>query len=148
MMVRDVRMEDCWPGCEKQHEHGKSDVPRIREIFSQQIFEYGEPDWTQLMGKVLVDDSGTVQIALLARKTVEMYALVSGGNWAAPGMKATQFQRLDEAVRIDLKQQGYTDQHCWVPPICKAFARRLQRYFGWVQSSDPAEPWLGLVRKI
>lgn len=148
MRVRDVRMEQCWPGCEKGHEHGPSDLPRIKEIFSAQSFEYGEPEWLQMDGKVLVDESGNVQIALLARKTVEMYALVASGPWAAPGMKATGFARLDDAVRLDLKQQGYVDQHCWIPPVCKAFQRRLMKFFGWVQSSDPADPWLGLVRKI
>lgn len=148
MIVRDVRMEDCWPGCEKQHEHGPSDVPRLKEIFSQQIFEYGEPDWTQLWGKALVDDGGILRIALLSRKTVENYALVDSGKWAAPGMKATGFARLDEAVRIDLRQQGYKDQHCWIPPMCKAFSRRLQKLFGWNNSNGPKGDWAGLTRNI
>lgn len=120
----------------------------MREIFSAQKFEYGEPDWSQMMGKVLVDDSGKVQIALLARRTVEMYALVDGGKWAAPGMKATGFERLDEAVRVELKQQGYEDQHCWVPPVCRAFARRLQRFCGWNNSNGPDGDWAGLSRQI
>ena len=148
MRVRDVRMEDCWPGCEKQHEHGPSDVARLKEIFSQQIFEYGEPDWTALWGKGLLDDFGTVRIALLSRKTVENYALVDSGPWAAPGMKATGFHRLDEAVRLDLKQQGFTDQHCWVPPVCRAFVRRLQKWCGWVNSNGPDGDWAGLTREI
>lgn len=148
MKVRDVKMEDCWPGCEKEHEHGSSDVPRLQEIFAAQNFEYGEPDWSAMCGKVLVDDGGIVQIALLARKTVEMYALVNSSPWAAPGMKATGFARLDEAVKLDLKQQGYTDQHCWVPPICKAFSRRLQRFFGWNNSNGPDGDWAGLSRHI
>ena len=148
MRVRDVRMFDCEPDCNLQHEHGESDVPRLKEIFSQQLFEYGEPDWSTMWGKALLDDSGKVQIALLSRKTVENYALVSAEKWASPGMKATGFERLDEAVRLDLEKQGYTDQHCWVPPVCKAFWRRLTRRFGWVNSNGPDGDWAGLTREI
>lgn len=147
MTIRDVRTEDCWPGCEKEHVHGASDIPRLQEIFAAQSFEYVEPDWSMMAGKVLVDDAGKVQIALLARKTVEMYALVDSGQWAAPGMKAAEFERLDVAVRHDLRQQGYVDQHCWVPPVCRAFLRRLLKHFGWVRSDGP-EGWTGLTRGV
>jgi hypothetical protein len=119
----------------------------VQEIFSAQQFEYDEPAWAAMSGKVLEDESGKVQIALLARPTVEMYALVDSGKWAAPGMKITQFERLDDAVRVDLSQQGYTDQHCWIPPVCRGFMRRLQKYFGWVKSDGP-EGWTGLTRGV
>lgn len=107
-----------------------------------------QPNWAALRGKVLVDENDTVLIALLDRPTVEMYALIDSAEWATPGMKAINFEQLDRAARRDLKARGYEDQHCWVPPACRAFARRMQRFFGWVKSSDPADPWLGLVRKI
>lgn len=143
-----MRGEDCQQQCCKDHSHGLSDVSRLKELFSQQNFEYTQPDWGRLRGKVLVDDNDVVVIALLDRPTVEMYALVDSREWATPGMKAANFEMLDRASRIDLRARGYEDQHCWVPPARKAFARRMQKFFGWVQSSDPADPWLGLVRKI
>lgn len=148
MIIRDVRTEDCQPGCDKSHDHGLSDVPRIREIVSGQGFSYEEPDWKTISGKVLCDDHGVVRVFELARPTVEMYAGVDATEWATPGMKATGFARLDEVVSLDLKQQGFTDQHCWVPPVCKAFSRRLQKFFGWCNSNGPDGDWAGLTRHI
>lgn len=146
MTIRDLRTEDCWPGCEKEHVHGPSDLPRVKEIFAAQSFEYGEPDWSMMWGKVLVEH-GVARIFLLSRKTVENYALVDSSPWAAPGMKATGFSRLDEAVRIDLRTQGYTDQHSWIPPVCKAFLRRLMKQFGWIRSDGP-DGWTGITRNV
>jgi len=123
------------------------DIPRVREIFSEQGINYEQPDWMKMIGGVLEDDNGVVRIALLNRPTVETYAVVDKSNWASPGMKATQFERLDHAVIEQLKALGYTDQHSWVPPICKAFKRRLMRFFGWTESAGP-ENWTGLVRYI
>jgi len=123
------------------------DIERVKEIFAQQEFEYLEPDWERMIGGVIEDDTGVVRIALLNRPTVESYALVDRTAWATPGMKAKEFERLDRAVIKDLKGRGYTDQHAWVPPVCRAFLRRLYRYFGWVKSSGD-ENWTGVVRHI
>lgn len=128
-------------------EFRESDISRVKEIFNQQAFEYGEPDWSQMFGGVLEDDHGAAQIFLLNRPTVESYAVVGQGDWARPGMKATQFARLDEYVMKQLQARGYTDQHSWVPPVCRAFLRRLKRFCGWVESAGP-EKWTGLVRHI
>lgn len=128
-------------------EFRQSDIPRVEEIFRQQGFEYSKPDWEKMIGGVLEDETGVVRIALLNRPTVEAYALVDQGKWAAPGMKATQFERLDQMVIADLKRRGYTDEHCWTPPACRAFARRLQKFFGWGKSAGP-DNWLGLVREL
>ncbi len=148
MKIRDARIFDCAPDCNLQHEHGESDVPGIRAIIRSQNFSYEEPNWKKMWGKVACDESGVVRIFELARPTVEMYSGIDSSDWATPGMKAANFEQLDYASRQDLRMRGYEDQHSWVPPFCRAFARRMQKYFGWVKSSDPAEPWLGLVRKI
>ena len=148
MTVRDARMFDCDPGCTLRHEHGESDVPRIREIIQGQKFSYQEPNWQKMFGKVFCDDSGTVQIFELSRPTVEMYSGIDSGDWATPGMKAASFEMLDHASRQELRARGYEDQHSWVPPLCRAFARRMQRYFGWVKSSGPDGSWLGLTRDV
>lgn len=126
----------------------QADIPRIQEIFSQQSFEYMQPDWKAMTGQVLEDEKGTVMLALLARPTVEMYALLDSSDWATPGMKVEHFAEVDRVEIKDLKMRGYVDQHCWIPPIMKAFAKRIQKFYGWFKSSDPADPWLGLVRKI
>jgi len=131
----------------KIREFINSDIPRVKEIFSEQGIEYEQPDWGKMVGGVLEDDNGVVRIALLNRPTVEAYALVDKSKWAAPGMKATQFERLDRVVIEQLKGLGYTDQHAWVPPVCAAFLRRLMRFFGWIKSAGP-DNWTGIVRHI
>lgn len=148
MKIRPFREIGCTEDCPIEHEHEISDVPRINEIFSQQSFEYMQPDWKAMTGQVLVDENGVVVLALLARPTVEMYAVMDSSEWATPGMKVEHFAELDRVEIKDLRMRGYTDSHCWVPPIMKAFANRIQKFYGWVKSSDPADPWLGLTRKI
>ncbi len=148
MRVRDFRAFDCLPDCNLEHEHGDCDIPAIREIVGRQNFSYEEPDWSKMFGKVSCDEDGAIRIFELQRPTVETYSGIDASDWATPGLKAAHFEQLDHASRQGLRARGYEDQHCWVPPFCRAFARRMQKYFGWVQSSDPADQWLGLVRKI
>ena len=145
MTIRALRIEDCEPDCNLRHTHGRSDIPDVRKIFAAQGFQYQEPQWIRMVcSKVLVDGNDVPRIALLNRPTVETYAVVDPSGWAPPGTKAEEFARLDRAVVADLKAAGYTDQHCWPPPQCRAFMRRLKRYFGWGTSSE----WEGLVRYI
>lgn len=124
-----------------------SDVPAIRALFAQQGIEYPEPDWSRMFGKVLVDESGEIRQALLHRRTVEDYAVVDTSAWATPGIKAENFKRLDRASIQGLIERGYTDQHSWVPPKCRAFARRMMKEMGWGRSAGP-DNWLGLMRRL
>jgi hypothetical protein len=123
----------------------ESDIPQLRAIYREQGFDYQEPDWLRMFGKVLVDDQDVVQIALLQRPTVESYALVRPGNWETPGFKAEYFRRLDKASISDLKQRGYQDQSGWIPPQCRAFLRRLLKELAWVKAEGyvPVIRWFG-----
>src|SRR5262245_9566287 len=127
MNIRDVRKED---------------TPRLHELYVQQGFDYAEPDWSEMIGKVLVDENDFVLAYELGRRTIETYAGIDKGDWAAPGMKAEYFRRLDKAAIQGFRKEGYTDQGAWVPPQCKAFIRRMLRELAWVK----AEGYVPLVR--
>jgi hypothetical protein len=131
----------------KIREFRRADVPRLRELYRGQNLDYAEPDWTGMIGGVLVDENDVVQIALLARPTVEMYAVVSQENWATPGIKVQQFKRLDAAVVGQLRGCGYQDQHAFIPPQFRAFVRRLLCELGWVRT-DGEPKYVPLLRWI
>jgi hypothetical protein len=138
-MIRDFRPADT--------DFYPSDVPAIRALFAQQGIEYPEPDWSQMFGVVLVGESGEIRQALLHRRTVEDYAVVDTGAWATPGVKAERFKELDRASVRGLRAQGYFDQHAWIPPKCRAFARRMMKEMGWGKSAG-LDNWLGLFRRL
>ena len=133
MKVRDFRADD---------------APHLLRIFREQGVDYEFPPLVALNVKVLVDDDDIPQMAAMTRPTVEAYFLIAQGPWEKPGVKAEYFRLLHEAMRAELKQQGYTDCHAWVPKQCKAFARRLQKVFGWVKSSGADESWTGLTGRV
>jgi len=123
------------------------DIPALHQIYLDQGFDYAEPDWSKTIGGVLVDEFDQVQIFLVGRPTVEMYAGVSKQYSDAPGMKAEQFKRLDRAVVEQLRAKGYEDQHSWIPPKCRSFVRRLMKELGWVRT-DGEGGFVGLLRWI
>lgn len=148
MTIRDFRPFDCAPSCHLPHAHGKSDIQRIRQIYQGQGFDYAEPDWRRMEGKVLVDDEGIVRTYELARKTCEMYAGQDMTDWATPGVKAEQFKRLDLETVLLLRSRGYEDQHAWIPPRCRAFVRRMLRELGWVRTDQGESRFIPLLRWI
>jgi hypothetical protein len=147
VIVREFRPEGCKSGCRKQHVHGVSDVPQIRDIYRRQEFDYAEPDWSKMVGNVLVDESGNILAYELARKTCETYAGIREGQWATPGVKVEEFRRLDAAVIENLKKEGYQDQAAWIPGKCRAFVRRMLRERFWVRADQqgyvPLVRWFG-----
>lgn len=125
-----------------------SDIPRLKELWEQKGFKCGTPDFSALRGEVLVDDHGIVRMAIADRITAEAYMFIDRGKWESPGMKFMWFGRLHEAERRSLAQRGLTDVHSWVPPCWRSFARKLGKFFGWVNSSGPDGSWTGLTRDL
>lgn len=125
----------------------RSDIQRLHEIYMEQGFDYAEPDWAKMSGSVLLDEQGVVQGFELVRKTCETYAGMAKGDWATPGVKAENFRRLDRAVVVQLRAEGYEDQSAWIPPQCRAFLRRMLKELGWVKAEGyvPVIRWFGEV---
>lgn len=128
-------------------EFRQSDIPRIEELWEQKGFECAKPDWEKIKGMVLVDDLDVVRETVLDRVTTELYFLVDHGDWAAPGMKWTQCERLHEAELKFLAERGFEDVHAWVPHLWRGFARKLRKFLGWV-NSDPDGTWIGMTRDV
>lgn len=112
----------------------ESDLPRLREIFAKQGFEYDFPDLAaaQFVAKqVVVDDNDVVQMAVCARQTVELYMLADG-EWSTPKWRFEALKAIHESMRKDLAAKGFEDAHLWLPPqLVKSFSRRLMRCFRW-----------------
>lgn len=112
----------------------QKDLPRLRELFEQQGFEYELPDFADkdfLAKQAVVDDADRVVMMVAARRTVELYMLVDK-DWETPGWRMQAFALLHAAMRKVLIRLGIADAHCWLPPaIAKSFGRRLMRQFGW-----------------
>jgi len=112
------------------------DVPKLREIYEEMGFDYQFPDLTQaqFVDVQVAEDEGTVVGAIISRKTVENYLLIKK-DWKTPGWRQEIFMQLHLAAHMAVKELGFTDANCWVPPqVAKSFGRRLQRVFGWKKS--------------
>lgn len=125
-----------------------SDIPRLEELWEEKGFDCVKPDFARIGGTVLVDNDGTVRMAIADRRTTELYMFLDRGKWATPGMKWTQFERLHEAERVSLQERGYEDAHVWVPRCARSFAHKLRKFFGWVDSNGPDGTWAGLTRDV
>lgn len=119
-----------------------SDAPRLQELYLQQGHGYAEPEWSTMIGQVLEDDHGILRAYELGRKTIETYAGMDMSAWATPGIKAEHFIRLDAKAIEEFRSQGYEDQSAWIPPVCRAFIRRMMNELYWVK----AEGYVPLVR--
>lgn len=116
------------------------DLPRLKELFAQQGFEYDFPDLRPMVGALAVEDEGVIVEAVMARPTVELYFL-GDAKWRTPQMRMEALKVLHEAMRRELCGKGFEDAHVWIPPQKKSFVRRLMRNFGWT-----APLWTNLTR--
>ena len=124
----------------------ESDVEYLRRWHAGSGFEYPFPDISSpefVACYVVADDDDKPIQAYLAKETIEMYALFDP-QWQTPRRRIDAMVEAHEAVRLRLKELGYKDVNCWIPPqIEKSFGRRLSRIFGWVRSQ-----WASYSRKI
>lgn len=110
-----------------------ADLPRLRELFARQGFEYEFPDLHALVGALALEDEGVIVQVVLARPTTELYFL-GDSTWRNPRWRMEALTRLHEAMRRELHAKGFEDVHAWIPPEKKSFVRRLKRSFGWTES--------------
>lgn len=110
------------------------DLPRLKEMFSRQGFDYEFPDVESaqfLVKRVVVDDDGTVVSAVAARQTVEIY-LLADPTYSTPRWRLEALELIHEDVRQQLESRGIYDAHFWAPPnVCRGFIRRMMKVFGW-----------------
>jgi hypothetical protein len=118
-------------------EYRASDEPILRAIHESQGHPYPFPDLShpQFVGIVVETDENDSPVqAIAARKTVEVYML-GDPNWRTPAWRMRAFYGLHVAIHKLMFSQGFTDAHAFLPPkVAKAFGKRLQRDFGWVES--------------
>jgi hypothetical protein len=110
-------------------------------------FEYRLPNFAEetcLARKVVLGDSGPVAAAM-ACVTVEIYGY-SDETWGTPGMRLAALKLLHASIEEEMRKQKIKTAHAWLPPgICKSFARRLQRTFGWFALDHS---WQCMVKNI
>jgi len=124
----------------------RADIARLRLMHAEQQWPYDFPNLDAaefVVKKVMHDEDGNVVGAVVARKTVELYFL-GDSNWRTPQWRLEALKILHEGVRVELKRQGYSDGHCWIPPEVKdGFMRRMVKMFGWQLNE-----WRCLSRKV
>jgi hypothetical protein len=112
-----------------------SDEPILRKLHAEQGFDYEFPDLTAFEAVLVAVDENDLPVqAVAARKTVEVYML-GDPKWRTPAWRFDVLKLLHEGMHRLLLQKGFTDAHCWIPPVVdKAFGRRLVKQLGWVRS--------------
>jgi len=119
-----------------------ADFPQLTRLFEEHGFSYVLPDRREFVAAQVIDDNG-VQMAILARPTVELYML-SNPTWKTPQMRFEALSKLHESMRLELRSKGFRDVHVWVPPQKKSFVQRLKKSFGWTGDGSPE--WTCLTR--
>lgn len=109
-----------------------SDLGRLKELFSQQSFDWEFPDLSRMVTSRLVSDDSQVVMAACIKPTADAYLLIDH-SWQTPGMRLAAFKALHEDIRQQLLKTNIVQVHAWVPPeFDRPFRRRLIRDFGWL----------------
>jgi hypothetical protein len=129
-----IRSDACilWIINVKIREYSSCDLDVLQEFHRRQGFAYDFPDPSRplFVSRLVLETSGRVRMALLARLTAEMY-LMTDPLVGTPRDRWRWFLTLHRAAERDLCLRGLEDAHCWLPPrIVKHFGRRLTR-LGW-----------------
>ena len=110
------------------------DWQRLQEIFEAQGFDYTLPPESAFLESSTFVADGQIQMAILARPTVELYMLSDKG-WGTPGMRFLALRAVHEDMRKKLVARGIQDAHVWLPPeVERPFGSRLRRSFQWAPS--------------
>lgn len=114
-----------------------TDLPRLEALHRQQGYDYIFPDLSQpefVAKQTIVDELDRPVVAVVARKTVELY-LLCDSEYGTPGLRWMGIKAMHEEVSKELRGQGFTDAHAWIPPqIETQFTRRLKR-MGWTKAA-------------
>lgn len=111
------------------------DEARLREIHAQRgySFEFPELSAPDIESVWVAEDDGRIVSVVIARKTVEVTALVDA-KWSSPAWRLLALQELQERGAEELAQRGFTDMHSFVARDICGFGRRLRKSLGWIRS--------------
>ena len=122
----------------------ESDIPILKAIYDRSELAYEFPDLHgPLMEQVLVlvNEKDQPVMAGAVERIVQSYLWVDESLHPAAQLRG--IRQLHEAMAPILRQKGYTDVSCFVPPkLEKSFGRRLMRTFGWTKT------WPSFVRSF
>jgi len=116
------------------------EIPALQALHKEQEWPYPFPNLDQeqfISKRVLRDENGEFVGCVVARKTAELY-LIGNPNWRTPKWRMEALKMMHNDMRQELRNQGYADGHCWIPPQVKNFGRRLKR-LGW--QLNPWDCW-------
>lgn len=112
-----------------------SDIPILERWQKESGFAYEMPD---LKGPLIeqvyvVELDGEIVMACAAERILQLYLFAAEG--VHPAAKLRAIKQLHETMAIALKERGYSEVNCFVPPQAeKSFGSRLMRTFGWVRN--------------
>lgn len=115
----------------------EADFTRLREIHAKQGIEYPLDLSNPLFDfKLVAEENGQIQQAVLVRVTSECYLLMDK-EIGTPKEKWGVFQTLHNAACARGWQRGFSDTNLWLDPrLDKSFGRRLLR-LGWAKNQWP-----------
>jgi hypothetical protein len=117
-----------------------AEIPVLAQMHQAQEWPYAFPDLEHeqfVTKRVLHDEDGGLVGCVVARKTVELF-FIGNPQWRTPKWRMEALTMLHEDTRRELRERGYMDGHCWIPPQVRNFGRRLKR-MGW--SLNPWDCW-------
>jgi hypothetical protein len=113
------------------------DMPRIRELYQAQGFEYEQPNWAGMMVSAVVEVDGKIEMAALFRQTAETYLLLDPNSPASKKERLGQLFILHKELVKPCERKGLTDIHCWLPPALDQRFGKLLLHFGWKKALWP-----------
>lgn len=116
--------------------YGEADLAAVKALHEAQGFDYAAPDWDAMDVAAVIEVDQRMEMAIFFRRTAETFLLVrTGGGVAGRKEKLGQLLLLHRAMLEPLRNAGFSDIHCWLPPeIDRKFGKLLTNpLFGWKQ---------------
>ena len=109
-----------------------SDIPALEAMATASGFPYPDLRMSRNVESIMVvaDDQDRPMMAAVAERLVQIYLYC--GEFKRPLAKAHAMRMLHESMMEALSAKGYHGAEAYIPPtLCKRFARRLEKTFGW-----------------
>jgi hypothetical protein len=101
-----------------------ADKDAIEAIYAKQPAKYGLPD-KMISGFAVIDEDDKPRICLMARETVEIYA-VFDPTFETPAWRMIALELLIAELKKDVFALGYNDGYCFIADdVPKSYIRRL-----------------------
>lgn len=107
-----------------------TDKPAIQAMHSAMGIDYEQPDWNRVVLGGIVERDGTIQMAAMMRKTVEVYLLIDP-EAGRKRDKLANLLMLHRELIAPSQRLGVDDWHCWLPPDIEAGFGKLLMNLGW-----------------